>query len=78
MSRLEAATSTVYSPASTTQRCAPMFQYGRGTERLSHLNGLVDLLPYGRQEEWEDSPAGWPLYPTCSQGMGSKEIGARG
>lgn len=47
---------------------------GRGTERLSHLQGLVDLLPYGRQEEWEDSPAGWPQHPTYSQGMGSKEI----
>ena len=48
---------------------------GRGTERLSHLQGLVDLLPYGRQEEWEDSPAGWPQHPTYAQGMGSKEIG---
>ncbi|WP_374197864.1 DUF899 domain-containing protein [Microbacterium sp. OVT16B] len=49
---------------------------GRGTERLSHLQGLVDLLPYGRQEEWEDSPEGWPQHPTYSHGMGSKEIGA--
>lgn len=47
---------------------------GRGTERLSYLQGLVDLLPYGRQEEWEDSPEGWPQHPTYSQGMGSKEI----
>lgn len=45
---------------------------GRGTERLSH----ADLLPYGRQEEWEESPEGWPQHPTYSQGMGSKEIGA--
>jgi hypothetical protein len=21
---------------------------------------LLDLTPYGRQETWEDSPAGWP------------------
>jgi predicted dithiol-disulfide oxidoreductase (DUF899 family) len=21
---------------------------------------LLDLTPYGRQESWEDSPAGWP------------------
>ena len=48
---------------------------GRGTERLSHIHGLIDVLPYGRQEEWEDSPAGWPQHPTYSQGMGSKEIG---
>ena len=31
---------------------------GRGTEQLSYLFGLVDLLPYGRQEEWQDSPEG--------------------
>lgn len=48
---------------------------GRGTERLSHLHGLIDVLPYGRQEEWQDSPEGWPQHPTYSQGMGSKEIG---
>ncbi|PRB14192.1 hypothetical protein CQ042_11970 [Microbacterium sp. MYb62] len=47
---------------------------GRGTERLSSLQGLVDLLPYGRQEEWQDVPEGWPQHPTYSQGMGSKEI----
>lgn len=47
---------------------------GRGTERLSHLHGLVDLLPYGRQEEWEDSPTGWPQHGTYDRGMGSKEI----
>ena len=49
---------------------------GRGTERMSQLQGLVDLLPYGRQEEWEDSPAGWPQHGTYDQGMGSKEIAA--
>lgn len=48
---------------------------GRGTERLSSLQGLVDLLPFGRQEEWEDSPEGWPQHPTYAEGMGSKEIG---
>ena len=21
---------------------------------------FLDLTPYGRQEEWEDSPEGWP------------------
>ena len=47
---------------------------GRGTERFSHLQALVDVLPYGRQEEWEDSPAGWPQHGTYDQGMGSKEI----
>ena len=33
---------------------------GRGTEQLGHTFALVDLLPYGRQEDWQDSPAGWP------------------
>ena len=28
--------------------------------------GLIDLLPYGRQEEWQDSPDGWPQSPTYS------------
>lgn len=33
---------------------------GRGTEQLSQTFPLIDLLPYGRQEAWQDSPAGWP------------------
>lgn len=49
---------------------------GRGTERFSHLQALVDVLPYGRQEEWEDSPEGWPQHGTYDQGMGSKEVAA--
>lgn len=39
---------------------------GRGTEQLGHNFGLIDLLPYGRQEEWQDSPPGWPQAPTYS------------
>lgn len=39
---------------------------GRGTEQLSHSFGLLDILPYGRREEWQDSPAGWPQDPTYS------------
>jgi predicted dithiol-disulfide oxidoreductase (DUF899 family) len=35
----------------------------RGVDRLVFANGILDLTPYGRQEDWEDSPAGWPLYP---------------
>lgn len=49
---------------------------GRGTEQLGHQMGLVDLLPYGRQEEWQDSPAGWPQHPTYSGGRGSRGIAA--
>ena len=27
---------------------------------------LLDLTPYGRQEQWEDSAEGWPQDPTMS------------
>lgn len=36
----------------------------RGVDRLAFANSIRDLLPYGRQEEWEDSPPGWPQHPT--------------
>lgn len=32
----------------------------RGVESLSSLAGHLDLTPYGRQEFWQDVPAGWP------------------
>jgi hypothetical protein len=25
---------------------------------------MLDLAPYGRQQDWEDSPPGWPQHPT--------------
>lgn len=37
--------------------------FGRGVEQVAHTFGLVDLLPYGRQETWQDSPDGWPQGP---------------
>jgi predicted dithiol-disulfide oxidoreductase (DUF899 family) len=40
---------------------------GRGVEQLTHTFPLIDLLPYGRQEDWQDSPAGWPQSPTYSR-----------
>jgi predicted dithiol-disulfide oxidoreductase (DUF899 family) len=36
----------------------------RGVDRLVFANNILDLSPYGRQEEWEDSPPGWPQTPT--------------
>jgi predicted dithiol-disulfide oxidoreductase (DUF899 family) len=36
----------------------------RGVDRLLFANNILDLAPYGRQEDWEDSPAGWPQHPT--------------
>lgn len=38
--------------------------YGRGTEALTDSYSLLDVTPYGRQEDWEDSPSGWPQKPT--------------
>lgn len=36
----------------------------RGVDRLVFVNSILDLTPYGRQEDWEDSPPGWPQHPT--------------
>ncbi|MDT5034000.1 MAG: hypothetical protein QOC94_4171 [Actinoplanes sp.] len=36
----------------------------RGVDRLLFTNNILDLTVYGRQEDWEDSPAGWPQHPT--------------
>ena len=47
---------------------------GRGTEQLSHSFALIDLLPWGRQEEWLDSPEGWPSRPPYSGWLDSPDI----
>jgi predicted dithiol-disulfide oxidoreductase (DUF899 family) len=36
----------------------------RGVDRVLFVNNMLDLAPYGRQEDWEDSPPGWPQHPT--------------
>ncbi len=38
--------------------------YARGVECLTDAYSLLDVTPYGRQEDWEDSPPGWPQQPT--------------
>jgi predicted dithiol-disulfide oxidoreductase (DUF899 family) len=38
--------------------------YARGVEGLSNDYSLLDVTPYDRQEDWEDSPSGWPQRPT--------------
>jgi predicted dithiol-disulfide oxidoreductase (DUF899 family) len=38
--------------------------YARGTESLSDAYSLLDTTPYGRQEDFEDSPPGWPQKKT--------------
>jgi predicted dithiol-disulfide oxidoreductase (DUF899 family) len=45
----------VYRTYNTTQR---------GVDRLVFTNSVLDLMPYGRQQDWEDSPPGWPQHPT--------------
>jgi predicted dithiol-disulfide oxidoreductase (DUF899 family) len=35
----------------------------RGVEHLGSVWTFLDLTPYGRQEDWEDSPKGWPQMP---------------
>ncbi|HET6296511.1 MAG TPA: DUF899 family protein [Kribbella sp.] len=32
----------------------------RGVEAMDYSYALMDLTVYGRQEQWEDSPSGWP------------------
>ncbi|HEX4224310.1 MAG TPA: DUF899 family protein [Pseudonocardiaceae bacterium] len=49
---------------------------GRGAEQLSYTFAMVDVLPYGRQEVWQDSPEGWPQDPTYSRWLGSEEVAA--
>jgi len=38
--------------------------YARGTESLTDAYALLDRTPYGRQEDFEVSPSGWPQKPT--------------
>jgi predicted dithiol-disulfide oxidoreductase (DUF899 family) len=47
---------------------------GRGVEQLSYTFGLKDILPWGRQEEWLDSPEGWPSRPTYSGWLDSPDV----
>lgn len=46
---------TVYRTYNTTQR---------GVDRVLFTHNMLDLTAFGRQEDWEDSPAGWPQQPT--------------
>ena len=38
--------------------------YARGTESLTDTYRLFDMTPYGRQQDFEESPSGWPQKPT--------------
>jgi predicted dithiol-disulfide oxidoreductase (DUF899 family) len=39
----------------------------RGVEAMDYSYALMDLTVYGRQEPWEDSPAGWPQQCTYTR-----------
>jgi predicted dithiol-disulfide oxidoreductase (DUF899 family) len=38
--------------------------FARGVEGVTDAYALLDITPYGRQEDFEDSPEGWPQQPT--------------
>ena len=40
----------------------------RGDEALGSTWSFLDITPYGRQEEWEDSPEDWPQTPPYTWG----------
>ena len=46
----------------------------RGVEAMDNSYRLLDMTVYGRQESWEDSPAGWPQRP---EGQHSYRIDGR-
>jgi predicted dithiol-disulfide oxidoreductase (DUF899 family) len=47
----------------------------RGVEVMDYSYALIDLTVFGRQEPWEDSPAGWPRDPEL---VGAKRIRTNG
>jgi predicted dithiol-disulfide oxidoreductase (DUF899 family) len=50
---------------------------GRGCEVMGSSYAMLDMTVYGRQEAWEDSPAGWPqqFFNTTSAQMRTDEDG---
>ena len=36
----------------------------------------MDVLPYGRQEAWQDSPEGWPQSETYDKWLSSEDVAA--
>jgi predicted dithiol-disulfide oxidoreductase (DUF899 family) len=38
--------------------------YARGVESRADAYRLLDITPYGRQQDFEESPEGWPQSPT--------------
>ena len=44
--------------------CHTYSVYARGCSTLTNAYSLLDTTPYGRQQDFEDSPPGWPQKPT--------------
>lgn len=44
----------------------------RGVEVMDYSFAMMDLTVYGRQEPWEDSPAGWPQAHTDTTRTGGR------
>ncbi|MEU6673804.1 DUF899 family protein [Streptomyces sp. NPDC046925] len=42
----------------------------RGAEAVDYSYALMDLTVFGRQEAWEDSPAGWPRLGQATRTLG--------
>ncbi|GAA2870503.1 DUF899 family protein [Microbacterium arabinogalactanolyticum] len=49
---------------------------GRGAEQFMLSFAIADVLPYGRQEEWQDVPEGWPQEETYRRWLSSKDVAA--
>lgn len=43
----------------------------RGTEAILPVAQIMDRTVYGRQQDWEDSPVGWPQEPTYGRRSGA-------
>ena len=50
---------------------------GRGCEAMAGSYGMLDITIYGRQEQWEDSPEGWPQ-PYATDGAQFREARGEG
>lgn len=37
---------------------------------------IADVLPYGRQEKWQDVPEGWPQEEIYRRWLSSKDVAA--
>ncbi|HWI73153.1 MAG TPA: DUF899 family protein [Baekduia sp.] len=48
---------------------------GRGVEPMDPSYGILDMTVYGRQELWEDSPAGWPQPYEVTRGQQFRKDG---